>query len=212
MNKKLFAVLCIAVLVLSFASARVANFSIGPSFGTFSGKAPIDDDGHTVNYKGNGFGVDSTLSFNFNDKAELYIQDSFLFSGKSFYPDYEIADNFFKSSLHYTSIVGFEYAVVTDPVKLSVGGGFAVEILYSTYEMASITYMPMVVNFGFDATVKAELELGKSWSLYVKTNADFVPGTVFVNADSTESEDKKADAAATGNFSFAASAGIVVFF
>ena len=84
MNKKLFAVVCIALLVLSFAAARVINLSVGPSFSFYTGKFPLDEEGSATGaYKGTGFGLDTAFDLTFGERAELYFQDSILFSGKA---------------------------------------------------------------------------------------------------------------------------------
>ena len=41
MNKKIVAVLIIALLAVSFAAARVVNLQIGPSISFFKGQAPV---------------------------------------------------------------------------------------------------------------------------------------------------------------------------
>ena len=44
MTKKLISAILLTLVVLSFASARVVNFAIGPSFSYFKGVAPLSDD------------------------------------------------------------------------------------------------------------------------------------------------------------------------
>ena len=86
--KKIITIICLTVLVLSFASARVVNFAIGPSFGYFKGVAPMsnEDKDENMEYEGKAFGVDATLSFTFGSRAELFFQEVFNFSDKTAFP------------------------------------------------------------------------------------------------------------------------------
>lgn len=86
--KKIITIICLAVLVLSFASARVVNFAIGPSFGYFKGVAPMsnEDKDENMEYEGKAFGLDMTLSFTFGDRAELFFQEVFNFLRQDRFP------------------------------------------------------------------------------------------------------------------------------
>ena len=135
MKKRLFAVICVALLVLSFASARILNFAIGPSLGYSFGNAPTNDDATTtVPYSGATFGFDGTISLTFGDRAEVYFQDQFNLSGSSVFKDTKTPGYKLAFSLDYISRLGYEHAILTGPLKVSVGGGFALEMLTSVYE------------------------------------------------------------------------------
>ena len=215
MNKKLLAVLIVAVLVLACASARVVNFAIGPSFGFFTGDAPTSEDAETTTpYKGTGFGFDATFSLTLGDRAEIYFQEVFNFTGSSVFT--ELADAEPEMSMNYKSYVGYEHAIVTDPVKFSVGAGFVLEVISSDYrvELLDLDVMPICLNLGIGATAKVEFPLGKHFSLYLKGNLDYFPIASFTIGTEPANEDveQKAYAGAVSNLSLGASAGIVLYF
>ena len=120
MSKKLFTVICVALLVLSFASARVINFAIGPSV--------------TAAYSAFLFGLDATISLTFGERAEIYFQDQFNISDKTAFEGMVTPGYKPSVSIDYISRVGYEHAILKGPVKLSAGGGFVVEMLTSMYE------------------------------------------------------------------------------
>ncbi|MBR6085982.1 MAG: hypothetical protein IKP61_10290 [Spirochaetales bacterium] len=217
MNKKLFAVLCIAVLVLACASARVVNFAVGPSFGYFAGDAPLDKETHTtMPISGYGFGFDTTLSFTFGDRAELFFQDVFNISDKPAFPEDGIPDELFQSTLDNKSYIGFEYAVITDPVKLSVGAAAVIEMVMSVYEKqllgGSYQVFPIIMNIGFGLTAKVEYVFAKNFSLFFKGNLDYYPYGAYMIGSNVDEETTEAVADSVKNFSAGASAGIVLFF
>lgn len=216
MNKKIIAVICIAVLALSFASARVVNFALGASFGSFKGVAPLSDDDKDKNtpYEGKGFGIDATLSFTFGSRAELFFQEVFNFSDKTVFG--EGGEENFIGTLDYKSYTGYEHALITGPVKLSLGVAAVVEAVTSIYQYQVgdelTTMFPVVINFGIGATLKAEFELGKHLAFYAKANADYLPYSVFAIAFNPSEEEPATRANTTNNFSFGASAGLVLYF
>ena len=217
MNKKLFTVLCIAVLVLSCASARVVNFAIGPSFGYFSGVAPLNEEAHTsMPYNGMGFGFDTTLSFTFGQRAELFFQEIINISDKSAFPDDGIPDNLLQSTLDNKSYVGFEYAIITDPIKLSVGAAAVIEMVVTIYEKqllgGSYQVFPIVMNVGFGLTAKAEYVFAKNFALFFKGNVDYFPYGAFMVGSDIEEDTTEPVADSVKNFSAGASAGIILFF
>lgn len=216
MNKKIIAIICLAVLVLSFATARAVNFAIGPSFGYYKGVAPLSDDDSDTNipYKGTGLGLDLTLSFTFGDQAELFFQDVIHVSGKTAFED--LGNDYLVGTGYSKSYVGYEHAVITDPVKLSVGVAAVFEAFSSVYQYQVgedvTTLLPIVFNLGIGATVKAESELGKYVSFYVKANADFLPFSVFAITFEPSDDDPVTFNNTTKNFSFGASAGLVFYY
>lgn len=214
--KKIITIICLAVLVLSFASARVVNFAIGPSFGYFKGVAPMsnEDKDENMEYEGKAFGLDMTLSFTFGSRAELFFQEVFNFSDKTAFPG--LGDNLLLGTIDYKSYVGYEHALITGPVKLSLGVAAAFETITSVYEYTvgdeTTDLFPIVVNFGIGATLKAEVELGKHFSLYAKVNADYMPVTAYIIAFHPSDDEPLSWANTTNNFSFGASAGLVLYF
>ena len=216
MNKKLFAVICIAVLVLSFASARVVNLQIGPSFSFFKGEAPFIEDPYTTTpYKGTAFGIDTAVDLTFGPRAELYFQDNVNVSTKGAFTDDPVVEQGYDTfTLNYKTHAGFEFAVITDPVKLSVGGGVAFEIVSTIYHLKNQEDVNLVVldmNFGFGGTVKAEFPLANHWSVYVRAFVDYFPVAGFSFGSGTEKEPYSV-AGKVNNFSVDASAGIVFYF
>ena len=216
MNKKIFTIICLAVLVLSFATARVVNFAIGPSFGYYKGVAPLSDDDSDTNipYQGKGLGLDLTLSFTFGDHAELFFQDAFHVSGKTAFED--LGDEYLVGTGYSKSYVGLEYAVITDPLKLSIGVAAVFEAFSSVYQYQVgedvTTLFPIAINLGVGATVKAEVEMAKHVSFYVKANADYVPVSAFAVVFDPSDDDPVTFSNTTENFSFCASAGLVFYY
>ena len=216
MNKKVFTIICLAVLVLSFASARVVNFALGPSYGYFKGVAPLSDEDKDSNipYEGNGFGLDWTVSFTFGSRAELFFQEVFNFSGKTAFEG--LGDDFLIGTMDYKSYVGYEHAIITGPLKLSVGVAAAIEAVTSIYQYQVgdelTTMLPMVLNFGVGATLKAEAELGKHLAFYAKANVDYMPFSVFVIAFDPSDDEPVSWGNTTNNFSYGVSAGLVLYF
>ena len=216
MNKKTITIICLAVLVLSFASARVVNFAIGPSFSYFKGVAPLSDDDKDTNipYEGKGFGVDWTLSFTFGSRAELFFQETMNFSDKTAFE--ALGDNYFAGTIDYKSYVGYEHALITGPVKISLGIAGAFETVTSVYQVQTAdgpeTTFPIVFNFGVGATLKIEAELGKHLAFYAKANADYMPFSVFAVIVDPSDDDPVTFSNTTNNFSFGASAGLVLYF
>lgn len=218
MNRKVIAIICIAVLALSFASARVVNFAFGASFGSFKGFAPLSNDDATVNtpYGGTGFGFDSTLSFTIGQRAEIFFQEAFNFSGKSAYPEDGLNDDYLVGTLNYKSYAGYEHAIVTGPVKLSIGAAFVVEAVTTMYEAEAggekFQIFPLLLNFGVGATVKAEFGISKNFAFYAKGNVDYLPFSAFTIGSNISEEDVEFRTNSEKNLSFGASAGIILFF
>ena len=216
MNKKIITIICLAVLVLSFASARVVNFAIGPSFGYFKGVAPLSDDDpdNNIPYEGQGFGLDWTLSFTFGSRAEVFFQETFNFSDKTAFEG--LGANYFAGTIDYKSYVGYEHALITGPIKISLGVAGAFETVTSVYQYQvgdDVTTMyPIVFNFGIGAILKVEAELGKHFAFYAKANADYLPLSVFAIIFDPSDDDPVTFSNSTSNFSFGASAGLVPYF
>lgn len=218
MKKRLFAVICVALLVLSFASARIINFAIGPSFSYSFGKAPINEDAtKTTPYKGATFGVDGAISLTFGERAEVYFQDQFNLSGSSVFPDIHTPGYKLAFSLDYVSRLGYEHAILTGPFKVSVGAGVSLEMLTSVYENEADEnklLFPVIMNLGAGITAKAEYALGKHFAVYAKCYADYYFATGLTVGVTPEPEDWKPEAYAgtMNNFNFSGSAGIILFF
>ena len=217
MNKKLFAVICIAVLVLSFASARVVNFQLGPSFSFYKGEVPLLEDPYTTNpYKGTAFGIDTAFDLTFGPRAEVYFQENVNFSTKGAFSDNKyIKETWDTATIDYKGHVGFEFAVITDPVKLSVGGGVAFELVSSIYRLKQDQDKNMIVvdfNIGIGATVKAEFPIANHWAAYVRANIDYFPfaGGAF-DVSGSKSEPYSC-AGRVNNFGLDTAAGIVLYF
>ena len=219
MSKRLIMVLVIALLVVSFASARFINISVGPAFGFYKGEMPLNEDGSIHwGYKGVGFGFDTTFAMTFGDRAELYFQDTFLFSNKipfeqdpSWYEEYEAA------TVDVKTHIGFEFAVVTDPVKVSVGGGVAAEIItFAGLEKPERErgYMDFIVNIGVGGTAKVEYQFSNNWSAYAKVYADymFVTGATGVEIPTPEGYEPPVCIGRYSNFSIDGSIGIILHF
>ena len=216
MNKKLFAVICLALVVLSFAGARVVNFAIGPSFGYYKGVAPLSDDDPETNmpYEGKAFGIDSTLSFTFGSHAELFFQEVFNFTDKAAFED--LGDDLLLGTVNYKSYVGYEHALITGPVKLSLGVAGVLDVVASVYEYTvgedPVQMIPMVLNIGIGATAKIEVGLFDHLSFYVKANADYLPFSVFLVSFQPSDDDPASWSNTTKNISLGASAGLVLYF
>ena len=216
MNKRIITIICLAVLVLSFAGARVVNFAIGPSFGYFKGVAPLSDDDpdNNIPYEGKAFGLDWTVSFTFGDHAELFFQEVFNFSDKTAFEG--LGDDYFSGTVDYKSYVGYEHALITGPVKISLGVAGAFEAVTSVYQYQVgedvTTLYPIVFNFGIGATAKAEFELGNHLSFYVKGNVDYLPFSVCAVIFDPSDDDPVTFSNTTSNISYGASAGLVLFF
>lgn len=219
MNKRIIMILVIALLVVSFAAARVINFSIGPAFGFYKGEMPLNEDGsvHTT-YKGTGFGFDTTFALTFGERAELYFQDSFMFSSKiPFDQAPEWYDTYDAATLDAKTHIGFEFAVVTSPVKVSVGGGVAAEVLVLAglqKPSRETGNMNVIINVGVGGTVKVEYQIAENWSAYAKAYADYLFVTAASGAPIPVPEDYDPPVAAGryNNFSLDASIGIILHF
>ncbi|MBP5161678.1 MAG: hypothetical protein ILP16_01695 [Spirochaetales bacterium] len=217
MSKKLISVICVALLVLSFASARVINFAIGPSVSYSAGKVPVKESaGSTADYSGFMFGLDGTVSLTFGERAEIYFQDQFNISDKTAFEDLVTPGYKPAVSIDYISRVGYEHAILKGPVKLSAGGGVVVEVLTSFYQNETDEekmVFPIVLNVGFGLTAKAEFSLGNHFALYVKGFADYYPSTAITVGvvPDTESE-PPVYTGAMNNLSFSGSAGVILFF
>ena len=220
MSKRIIMVLCIALLVVSFAAARVINISVGPSIGFFTGKAQfVEGQEGLTKVQGLAFGADVAFDLTFGEKAEIYIQNSFLFNTKCPYPDMAEGNkamyNF--ATMDIKGHVGFEYAVLTTPVKLSVGGGVAYEIIAALLQNKNNTdtgRLDMVLNVGLGATVKVEYQLGKNFSAYAKAYVDYLPVTAAVTTaiPAPEGYEPKAFGGNYNNFSVDGSVGIIFHF
>lgn len=217
MSKKLISVICVAMLVLSFASARVINFAIGPSVSYSSGKVPVTEDASsTAAYSAFLFGLDATISLTFGERAEIYFQDQFNISDKTAFEGLVTPGYKPTVSIDYISRIGYEHAILKGPVKLSAGGGFVVEMLTSMYENEADSQklmFPMVLNVGMGLTAKAEFALGNHFALYVKGFADYFPATAVTIGKVPESESEPpVYSGKMNNFSFSGSAGVILFF
>ncbi|MBR5668357.1 MAG: hypothetical protein IKX15_01955 [Spirochaetales bacterium] len=217
MNKKLISVILLALVVLSFAgAARIINLAIGPSFSYFKGVAPLSDDDPDTNtpYEGKAFGFDATLSFTFGSHAEIFFEDVFNFSAKTAFE--ELGNDNLLATMNYKSYFGYEHALITGPLKLSIGFAGVIDVVASLYQftVGDETYqvMPMVLNIGFGATAKAEFELLDHLSFYVKANADYLPFSVFLLSTQPSDDDPPSWSNTTKNINFGASAGLVLFF
>ena len=217
MNKKLFAVVCIALLVLSFAAARVVNFQLGPSFSFFKGDAPVYEDPYTLNpYKGTAFGIDTSFNLTFGPRAEVYFQENVNFSTKDVFADNpKIDETWNTATLNYKAHAGFEFAVLAEPVKLSVGGGVAFELVSTVYQLKAdtdVNLIFLVMNIGVGGTIKAEFPLANHWSVYVRSNIDYFPFAGFSMTANGSEEKPYSVAGRVNNFSIDAAAGIVLYF
>ena len=218
MKKRLIAVICVALLVLSFASARILNFAVGPSLGYSFGNAPTNDDATTtVPYSGATFGFDGTISLTFGDRAEVYFQDQFNLSSDTMFKDMDTPGYKISFTLDYISRVGYEHAILTGPLKVSAGGGFVLQMLTSVYQNEAdeqkLMY-PVIMNLGAGLTAKVEYALGKHFAVYAKAYADyyFATGLAIGVSPQPEGWEPKAYAGSMNNFNFSGSAGIILFF
>lgn len=218
MSKRIIIILCIALLAVSFASARVINISIGPSIGFFTGKAQIDENPAQA-VEGFVYGADVAFDLTFGERAEVYIQNSFLFNTKNPYKGavagWVSEHNF--ATMDIKGHVGFEYAVLTAPVKLSVGAGASYEFIAVILENKMTPQtgrLDMIFNVGLGATVKAEYQLGRNFSAYAKAYIDYFPATAAVSAPVPvpESYEPKYYGGNYSNFSVDGSVGIIFHF
>ena len=220
MSKRVILVLCIALLAVSFAAARVVNISVGPSIGFFTGKVPTSENGaEKINYKGLAYGADVAFDLTFGERFELYIQNSFLFNTKNPYfdqPDgWKVLYN--PASLDIKSHVGIEIAVLTGPVKLSVGAGASVELIsVLLQEKANADHgrFDIILNVGLGATVKAEYKFANNFSAYAKAYIDYFPVTAYgyTAIPAPEGEKPTVFSANCNNFSVDGSIGIIFHF
>lgn len=223
MNKKVIAVLVLALLVVSFAAARFINFQLGPSVSFFKGEAPLEDEGiYRTPYKGFAFGLDTAVDLTIGPRAEIYFQDTINVALKDVFADFEksewIKEEFDdKFTIDYKTHVGFEFAVVTDPVKVSVGGGLALEVVATNFkfkEDQTKGFILLDLNMGLGATVKVEYPLANHWSVYARAFVDYFPAAgLGIGYYPNESGDEPYTAKGrVNNFSVDASAGIVLYF
>lgn len=223
MNKKVIAVLVLALLVVSFAAARFINFQLGPSVSFFTGKAPIEI-GKTQRtpYQGFAFGLDTAVDLTFGPRAEVYFQDTLNVALKDVFKDFEsskfIQEEFDdKFTIDYKTHAGFEYAVVLDPVKVSVGGGLAFEVIATNFkfkEDQTKGFILLDLNMGLGATVKVEYPLANHWSVYARAFVDYFPaaGLGIAYYPNESGEEPYTAKGRVNNFSVDASAGIVLYF
>lgn len=223
MNKKIVAVLIIALLAVSFAAARVVNLQIGPSISFFKGQAPVEI-GKTQRtpYQGFAFGLDTAVDLTFGPNVELYFQDTLNIARKDVFKDFESSKFIQKEfddkfTIDYKTHAGFEYAVVLDPVKVSVGGGLAFEVIatnfrYKEDETKGIILLDL--NMGLGATVKVEYPFANHWSAYARAFVDYFPaaGLAIGYYPNDEGEEPHTAKGRVNNFSVDASAGIVFYF
>ncbi len=228
--KKVITVVCIALIVLSFASARIVNFGVGGNYTMYKGLAPLDEEGETsAPYSGKGLGLDSYFSLTFGDHAEIYFDDSIQVSTVNPLSDEALAplnltsDYEFSFLLNYVGRVGYQHAILLDPVKLSVGAGLAIQLLAVSYTDGDIkadyeARTAMVASFGVNVTAKVEVPLVRHLSLYVKGDFDYYPGTVYAGTYNHYPTTQEGDGTlfANGgqykNFSAAVSGGLVLYF
>ena len=217
MSKRIIIILCIALLAVSFASARVINISIAPSIGFFTGKAQIDENPAQA-VEGFVYGADVAFDLTFGERAEVYIQNSFLFNTKNPYKDAAAGWKalFNCVTLDFKGHVGFEYAILTAPVKLSVGAGASYEFITVMLENKMTPQtgrLDMIFNVGLGATVKAEYQLGRNFSAYAKAYLDYLPVTAGVSTSIPESgAELKYYGGNYSNFSVDGSVGIIFHF
>ena len=218
MSKRFIMVLCIALLVVSVAAARVLNFSVGPAFSFYKGEMPLSEDGSIhVPYKGTGFGIDTAFDLTFGDRAELYFQDTFTFSGKVPFEDVTPSEEYDIVTLDLKSHVGFEFALLTDPIKLSFGAGVAAEFIIMTGllkpDRDTGNYIA-IINIGVGGTVKAEYQFSENWSVYAKAYVDymFVTGATGGEIPVPEGYEPQMVVGRYNNLSIDASIGTILHF
>jgi len=218
MSKRFIMVLCIALLVVSVAAARVLNFSVGPAFSFYKGEMPLNEEGTlSTTYKGTGFGLDTAFDLTMGDRAELYFQDVFTFSGKVPFEGATPSEDYDVLTLDMKSHVGFEFALLTDPLKLSVGAGVAAELVIITgvqkADRSKGDYIA-IINVGVGGTVKAEYQFSEHWSGYAKAYVDymFVTGATGGEIPAPEGYDPPVCVGRYGNFSIDGSIGIILHF
>ena len=67
---------------------------------------------------------------------------------------------------------------MTDPVKVSVGGGLALEVVATNFmlkEDQTKGFILLDLNMGLGATVKVEYPLANHWSVYARAFVDYFP-------------------------------------
>ena len=174
------------------------------------------EDPYTTNpYKGTAFGIDTAFDLTFGPRAEVYFQENVNFSTKGAFSDNKYIEETWDTATIDKGHVGFEFAVITDPVKLSVGGGVAFELVSSIYRLKQDQDKNMIVvdfNIGIGATVKAEFPIANHWAAYVRANIDYFPfaGGAF-DVSGSKSEPYSC-AGRVNNFGLDTAAGIVLYF
>ncbi len=230
MNKKLIAVLCVALLVLSMASARILNFGLGGLYGFNYGAVPTSEDGATKDcYKNNGLALDSYFSISIGKRGELYVSSSLSPSedmpfSNELLSTIDLTDYSLEAVFDFRSHLGYEHAVMLDPFRLSVGACGSLQLIMANYIKGdrSSTFEiqnPAVVNLGFGLTAKAEFPVARHLSLYVKGEADYFGTAAYTigayhypTSEENDGIQKAFYMNTANNFSFTASAGLVFFF
>jgi len=232
MNKKLVAILCVALLVLSFASARIFNFGVGAMYGVSSGIIPTSEEGATYDeYKCSGLGMDIHTSLTFGRRAEIYFDQSLGIKESQPFSDALVATmgvtGFeLDAVFDYRAHLGYEHAVLLDPLRLSVGVCGSLQVIIGNYIKGDRsaeyeTINPTIVNMGVGLTAKAEFPMTRHLALYVKGEADYFTKSMYgvgnyhypepLETDGIP-EDSILSMTTDKNFSAVVSAGLVVYF
>jgi len=232
MNKKLVAVLCVALLVLSFASARIINFGVGAMYGLSSGIIPTSEDGATYDeYSCSGLGMDIHTSLTFGRRAEIYFDQSLGINDSVPFSDTLIASlnltGFeLETVINYRAHLGYEHAVILEPFRLSVGACGSLQMIMASFRNGDTsaeyeTTVPSIVNMGVGLVAKAEFPMTKHLALYVKGEADYFTNTLYgvgnyhypeAQENDGIPEDSMFVMPTDKNFSAVVSAGFVIYF
>ncbi len=183
MKKKLFAVLSISLLVMSFASARIFNIGFGFTYDYALGKIATNKvDPRTFSeYCSEGFGLDSSVSLTFGEWSEVYLDEMLNIPSNATLDgnDFEdLAPVGYESKvlLNTKFSLGYAQTIIRRPFKLSLGVGATLGLFLVDYvkdENTNITQA--IVNVGANLRAKAEFELFKHCVVYLKGNFDFFP-------------------------------------
>ena len=218
MKRKIIALALIALLAVSFVSARTVNFYLGPSFSFYNGQVPVSEDpAKKEAYTGTAFGIDAMVSFTAS-RSEIYFQNTFSISDKQL-PNEEFNSTVvpsgyeFDSTLEYRARLGYMYGILSDPVRLSAGGGLAFQLISSAYKESASDerFLPIALNIGLGLSAKVDFEISRFCSLYARIDADFYPASIFING-AKSGEDPKVAGSGASNLDVAAAAGVAFFF
>ncbi len=232
MGKKLFAVICVALLVLSFASARIINFGFGASYGFSDGVAPMNEGGKASEpYSGTDFGFDSYISLTFGQRSEIFFDEEIGFCNEVPFSDacivaMDVTGYTFDYGINYKGSVGYEHAGIIKPFKLSLGASISMQLLMCSYYKGDKngdyeTKSPILMNFGVGVTAKAEFPMTRHLSLFVKGDATLYLSTFYSVGQYHYPEGEVGDGIqddqlfsmnADNNITTGVSAGLVLFF